>query len=407
MSVHVSADSDVNVSLMRLLNSNADNADLDQSIRWEATGDYPASRHVDTCVGSFATGPIPASASAAGDWTLGALVWSGNVSVTGRQSVVDVSGATSLNLAVLDGSPTLSYLNAGGEESWSIKSPERLLARSWYLLVGIVTGRQARVEAHPLDASYGGSSSDTTIIEPLDLTCDVLTVAAGRPRGVTTSGTLPIGVAENLADLKIEAPFVATEALSAGHIASLVAGAAVQTTVPSLLAAYDFSLRAGDDHHQARPLAPGQEPGILVNHPARGITGSRYSGAPISFADAPDEYAAIHFHSHDLVDSGWPVLLRAQLPDLASGVYGIRVQNKDGEDIVPFVVAPSPTSARNKIAVILPVFSYLAYANEVMYANLDPKPLTDGEVTISEVDTARLGDRSYGLSLYDLHPDGT
>ena len=79
---------------------------------------------------------------------------------------------------------------------------------------------------------------------------------------------------------------------------------------------------------------------------------------------APEQYGAIYFHDDDLEDAKWEVGFSFRVPDaLPSGLYAARLRADAFEDYVPFVVRPrqgSPTAAR--IALLIPTFSYLAYA---------------------------------------------
>ena len=76
----------------------------------------------------------------------------------------------------------------------------------------------------------------------------------------------------------------------------------------------------------------------------------------------------------------------------------------DGEDFIPFAVCPHLGEPTGEIALVLPVFSWLAYANEQMAA--------DGTLAGQVDDYPRLPEDAYivdnGLrSLYDRHTDGT
>ena len=109
--------------------------------------------------------------------------------------------------------------------------------------------------------------------------------------------------------------------------------------------------------------------GRTTNFPLRPALGVRGAADELDPRLAPEAYDAIHFHDDDLDDAGWEddVVLRLDA-DLPSGVYGIRVRASDGtEDTVPFVMTPG--AERNKILLVLPTLSYLAYSCEHVMAD--------------------------------------
>ena len=106
--------------------------------------------------------------------------------------------------------------------------------------------------------------------------------------------------------------------------------------------------------------------GKLINLPALGVTGHNWKGAELDFSRAPEEYRAAHFHADDLVDCRWEPDFAFQVPnDLPSGVYGIELEAGAARDVVPLIVSASRSRRPSaQLAVLLPTFSYLAYANE-------------------------------------------
>jgi N,N-dimethylformamidase len=77
-------------------------------------------------------------------------------------------------------------------------------------------------------------------------------------------------------------------------------------------------------------------------------------------------------------------------------------------DWVPFFVAPPVGAATAKVALLIPTFSYLAYANtQVMQASALAQPVIGIITTLSDHDL-ELGEfsKEYGLSHYDVHCDG-
>lgn len=156
---------------------------------------------------------------------------------------------------------------------------------------------------------------------------------------------------------------------------------------------------SGNGHH-----------GVVVNAPLRCATGHDWVGHEVDFKQSPARYAAIHFHEDDLDDAGWPISSEIDLPhDLPSGVYAVRLRAGDDSDYIPFVIRPAEGAPRSRTAVLLPTFTYIAYANERMLDRLDFEgdQMTDHPITPGFHDRELARHPEWGLSLYDLHSDGS
>ena len=104
--------------------------------------------------------------------------------------------------------------------------------------------------------------------------------------------------------------------------------------------------------------------GTAVNMPMRGVTGHNFTGREIDFRQLPEEYGAIFFHDDDLEDARWSPDFELRIPsDLRSAVYAIRLHAGSEEDYVPFFVRPPRGTASARVALLLPTYTYLAYAN--------------------------------------------
>ncbi|MCU1491561.1 MAG: subunit beta of N,N-dimethylformamidase [Acidimicrobiaceae bacterium] len=172
--------------------------------------------------------------------------------------------------------------------------------------------------------------------------------------------------------------------------------------------AFSYSWQLGPEVHNAAVLDDRGQ-GIvahLLNAPMSAVTGHAYDGSVVCYAQAPDMYRALALHRDDLEDAGWSTTATLTLPDgLSSGVYAAKLQSTAGSRYVPFFVAPRSGGERPAIAVVLPTFTYLAYANEHVRESLPhfgetpqhPSP-QDLEISVH---------RDFGLSLYDHHDDGT
>ncbi|HEV7317481.1 MAG TPA: N,N-dimethylformamidase beta subunit family domain-containing protein [Ensifer sp.] len=171
-----------------------------------------------------------------------------------------------------------------------------------------------------------------------------------------------------------------------------------------VLASWNF----GGDAHQT--LVPDEQAAgrdlSLINMPTRAVRSSAWSGRNMDWKHAPDDYAAIAFHSDDLSDCGWQTTIRVNVPaHIRSGVYGLEIDNGVGKDTIPFYVTPGEGTPRQRIVFLAPTFTYMAYANfargnfagalSERVAAWNAYPLNPDEVG------------AYGYSTYSRHPDGT
>lgn len=163
---------------------------------------------------------------------------------------------------------------------------------------------------------------------------------------------------------------------------------------------------------------PGAEPGGVtvadrgpsglhaeaVNTPARAVTGRNWRGREVDFRRAPDEYDALHFHDDDMTDAGWSPDLTLRVPeDLRSGAYGFRLSAGEETFTVAFFVRPPRGVAVNKLAVLVPTITYLAYANVHMVTETGGKAEATTNLTPHHAWSA-----GHGMcSLYDRHRDGS
>ncbi len=146
--------------------------------------------------------------------------------------------------------------------------------------------------------------------------------------------------------------------------------------------------------------------GVLHQLPTRGVTGPRWDGSVQAWTVDPSHYDAVHFHTDDLYDAGWPTTATVDLPaDLPSGIYAFRLQAPHGEDRIPFFVRPALDAPTADVALLMPSCTYIAYANH--------RQLIDGADFISARTRLRPEHeyvRSHpevGRSHYEEHVDGS
>jgi N,N-dimethylformamidase len=141
-----------------------------------------------------------------------------------------------------------------------------------------------------------------------------------------------------------------------------------------------------------------------AHRPYTAVRGVRWTGAFQSPQAAPAHYSALHLHADTLLDAGWTAGFEWSVPaDLDSGVYAFRLQAADDPEpaYATFFVSAA-TRPRHALAVLLPTFTYLAYANA-------PEDMRGPRVTEApHVAEARLDaiHPAHGRSIYERHADG-
>ena len=204
---------------------------------------------------------------------------------------------------------------------------------------------------------------------------------------------------------KIEAPAIHSHALSLEEMLAdrdhLPLGAA-----RDLVAGWDFAQDIASARISDR--SPNGLHGRVVNMPMRAVTGRNWTGLETDWRHAPEQYGAIHFTADDLEDCGWELNASFVVPDdLPSAVYAARVRAGEDDDHIPFVVRPTVGAPSAPVLVLLPTFTYLAYANEHGEGPTEgpqirlPRAVVHGDAELSYMTDNRL------LSMYDRRRDGS
>jgi N,N-dimethylformamidase len=293
--------------------------------------------------------------------------------------------------------------------------PDALRASTWYHVVAGFAGVTG--ELYLILVSLGGD-----IARPSLVLREKLSVAEIGQHGAS----LLIGAASESCDEpawpratgfyngKIEHPSVYGCGLTLSTSTSLTVDAALTTTqsvTSDLVAAWDFSRDMQGD--VIIDIGRLHLNGHLVNGPMRAVTSSAWTGDEQRFLSSPSEYAAIHFHEDDLRDAGWDESFAVTLPaDAESGAYVVDISSASGQDRIPFFVAPRRGSHKS-IAFLVPTFTYLAYGNNHLWERQNTTGVDDLPWRVERASNAHAVDRyvaahpELGLSLYDLHADGS
>ena len=248
------------------------------------------------------------------------------------------------------------------------------------------------------------------------------------PEGVSVGAAARGPRAQRPFNGKIDTPRLFAGPLTGTAVAALAADAPA-ARAGGLRHEWRFTPDAALPPHRVRDTGPGRRDGTLVNSPALGVTGRNWTPGTEGFPVRPGEYGAAHFHEDDLTDAGWPTSLSFEVPaGWPSGVYGIRLRAGEHEDMVPLIVSAAgrraPAGRRPPAgygpdrrppaghgvghpaaAVLLPTFSYLAYANE--HASWENPISATGDVPLIVTAQDRFMSDQRLLSLYERHTDGS
>ena len=329
------------------------------------------------------------------DFTFAAWIWP--TLLNGREQCIFSRGTHSgdmLNCAVLLDSTATPELRTIGPAGISrIRLGEPLQERHWTFLAISLT-RDGRAYFYRTERDYSPLRAQTVdaqgTLEPaLTSRLDgqlLLATQSLEPQGRLGRPTLCFNG-------KVSAPVIFATALQRDDMDRLVATGSLECASP--LARWNFAARS--DTELAPDVTGNGHDASTHNRPARWVSGHNYSGRTQHPAGAPEEFNAAHFHEDDLSDSGWEPSFQFTVPNtLSSGIYAARLSAGDQIDHIPFIVRGGGTAAYPRIAVLLPTFSYMAYAN----------------ITLAWPSVQKTPAHNYVLrnglkSLYDVHADGS
>jgi N,N-dimethylformamidase len=206
---------------------------------------------------------------------------------------------------------------------------------------------------------------------------------------------------------KLDGPKLYGHALSDKDVAALHAG----EPGPAPLARWDFAAgttRRGIPTDAVQDVSGNGLHGFCINQPDRGMTGWNWDGLEEHFVHCPEQYGALWFHEDSLDDCRWVRTLSFAVPnDLPSGCYALKLAQGEKTDRVPFFVVPPKGTATARIALVVPTFSYLAYANSQVLLNAATGQSVMGVLTtLDDLDIELNVTPAWGRSAYDYHVDG-
>jgi N,N-dimethylformamidase beta subunit-like, C-terminal len=332
-------------------------------------------------------------------------------------STIDPDGSGGFALVIGADGSLIACWGRDTHGAGQIQSPVPLVQDYWHVVSvafdeasGSVTLAHAPVAAVPDSRGrWTGSSHDPGLRLASEPT---LLIGAGRLPDCPSAARLPgqpgVGTSFNG---KIEQPVLIAAAVPADRLASLKPDTVAAAGEP--IGVWDFARDQGTA--AVADVSGNDRHGVLVNRPTRAVTGVRWRHHVYDWTRAPEEYAALHFHDDDMEDCRWPTTAELRLPDdLPTGVYGIQLIPADAgtADIVPVIVTPSgEASSRGDVLIVLPSFTYIAYANgtesggdQIDYVEsglaAGPPPVQAGHDRLKEFP-------EICGSLYDVHSDGS
>lgn len=417
--IFVSAPTGVNYrsSLVRLING--DPNPLGPGYKEEVIGGVADGEHRGfrqrTQVGGYVEIPDPDAALACtGSMTLQLFLWpttpGKRQGVVSRWSEADQSGWA---LMVEDG--RIVFVCSDGTKATRVVGPAPLFPETWYsvwvrvdAVSGTVTLAQ-EVTLNSVNSRFGrivdiasdGVVSSLLMAAPaapnVPFIIGGLAEAAGADRTRVTA----------LYNGKVDAPKLYARALDDSDLAKLSAGGAVSDA----LAHWDFAAGIGPNGiptDLVRDVSGSGLDGNCVNQPDRGMTGWNWEGREEHFVHCPEQYGALWFHEDSLEDCRWQRSFTVNIPvDLPSGAYAVKLEHDGAVDRIPFFVVPPAGKPRAKIALVIPTFSYMAYANTQVLQNATTGQAVMGVLTTLDArDLALHLDPAFGRSTYDYHIDG-
>ncbi|MEM7442624.1 MAG: N,N-dimethylformamidase beta subunit family domain-containing protein [Pseudomonadota bacterium] len=302
-----------------------------------------------------------------GSFSLTVTIWPTKPS--GREQAIICAGGFEL-LLDRSGSPALRH----GETGIAMGAP--VLERHWYAL----------------EVTYNPASGQATLDQrSLDIWAPSARQTAALP-GLAFDSNQPVMIAAALrdgsADLhfngKIEAPTIVSDG--------------------AVVARWDFE--RDTMMTKIRDTGPNGLDGVLVNHPARGMTGAAWDGSEMCWRHKPEHYGAIHFHEDDIYDFGWETDFTWTVPnDLPTGIYVMRLTCGDHEDAIPIFICPPQGMRTADLAVLVSTFTYTVYGN---HARVDFAPSWRNRIREWDAYPHNAADYpELGCSTYNFHSDGS
>ncbi|WP_082377910.1 N,N-dimethylformamidase beta subunit family domain-containing protein [Pseudomonas sp. RIT-PI-q] len=375
----------------------------DELVQLPLGGPFKA-RMQQILTGSYGVVPHAGHLATTDSFTVAGLIW---------PTLPGENDQTIISIGNVQNGCTL-YLNEAGAATFTIsnkgisitaQSPVLCRARSWYLIVGVYNRISQTVEViqHALNQFPGINDSGRDKAQ-----CDKGAVIKSSDP-VSFGASFTEGKAANFFNGKIENPKVYH---AAEEFVEVLNSYSENAEYPKSLAAnWDFSRLI--ETNRFVETRSNLLNGCFINLPSRAVSGFRWDGKSHCWNECPDHYAAVHFHDDDLYDAGWETDISFKIPDsLKSGVFAVRLfsplDSSQEFFVVIFVKAKKVGGQKNKLVFIAPTASYTAYANHRFGLDYSETEIAAGQLVQIDKHHQYLQKHvELGLSLYDLHRDGS
>lgn len=361
---------------------------FEEKVEWVDEGPRPAQVQ-STAFGSYLTLPMPAD-SLRGIMRLSMLVMPTLPDRIEREfeCILDWRHPSSEGLSVGIDAERRFVMRAGHPDSHEVRSIDqfRVLPNHWYRLDIVADGPRRRIDLHTSGLSHWLSHSGGVGTEAPCLVAGLANEPMLIARQGGESGPSHFnGKVDRLSLDLADGTSVNWDFAQACHSTNVI----------------DVSSRKM--HGQVHGL------------PTRSSSGASWDGESTDLRGSSSR-TAIHFHEDDLEDAAWTTSFQYRVPDgTASGAYAMKLASEDDIDYVPFMVVPPLIRRRklstDRVAVVLPTYTYTAYAN--MHSDVMDNTMNRvlggrlPEIGPEEEFIQRRYRDLLGLSLYDAHVDGT
>lgn len=369
---------------------------IEKPVDSDLNGAYP-SRLQPFYPGSHGSAAVTGLFHAAGSFSLVATIWPSTPG-GGRQGILSCRDAANgdgngVDLYVNDDGGCGVSVGATGGECAVVHTGKKLKARNWY-----------RVWASFDQPSGRLSVGQQALHDSRESTCN--SVKVQRTPALTQANRVIIAAfngepVHGHFNGKIESPMILDRPVDEKQLQVQWRG---DQLPDGRRAHWDFS--RGISSTRIEDTGPGQFHGVLVNLPARAMTGSNWDAGEMCWRHAPAQYGAIHFHADDIYDFNWETDFSFTIPEnFPSGVYAVRIQCGDAYDAMPFFVCPPKGKPSTKLCVLVSTFTYTVYGNHAR-PNFAPAWLERIKAWRAYPWNPAVH-RDYGLSTYNDHSDGS
>lgn len=387
----------------------------EETVAGVGAGEYAAAPQFTQLGGHVLVGDANAQLAGLGGMTLHLHLWS--TTPAKRQGILSrwsEAEGTGWALAIEDGH--LVFVVGDGAHCTRVASTKPLFPEVWYSVAVVVdvtamtVSLSQVVTLNSVNSRFGRMvdlDSDVTVVDALRAVPGV--AAGGAPLVIAGlgagAGSSPRVVA--LYNGKLDAPAFWDRALTDVEVCALHAGGGAA----GARARWDFAAgitRRGIPTDAVADASGNGFDGRCVNQPDRAMTGWNWDGEEEHFVHCPSQYGAMWFHEDSLDDCRWSKSFTLAIPaDLPSGAYAVKLEQGGDVDRVPFFVVPPKGTATARIALVLPTFSYLAYANSQVLQNAATGQSVMGVLTtLDDLDLELNVTPEFGMSTYDYHRDG-